>query len=316
MNRSKVLLTGVNSFIGRHLGRALSRAGVEVIGTYRQESPVIASLRGDSPNIELIRVDLTRLSDLNKLPPCIDRVVHVAGVSEMPGVTLDDMLDVNVVGTRNMQLYALKAKAVKFIYTSSLSIYGQISATQVDETTSVIAPTPYGASKFLAESLLRATSRELPTIAIRLPGVLGHGAHRAWIPTLVEKLRRQEPISIYNPAAQFNNAVHVSDLSVFVLRLLTSCNWTGFFAFPIGAEGQLSIQQVVLTLDQELSVSPEIGQIASPGSAFKIVSDFAEQNFGYRPMHIEKMLTRYIAEVSEFALQIGKVEDEIQRTTD
>ncbi|MDK9723655.1 MAG: NAD(P)-dependent oxidoreductase [Sterolibacteriaceae bacterium MAG5] len=295
----KILLTGAGSFIGRHLAVHLAGVGIQVIGTYRTESPAISELRNRTPRIELIRLNLADERDFGVLPGSIDAVVHVAGVSPMLGVTIDDMLSINVTGTRNVHLYALKSKAEKFIYASTLSVYGQITVAHVDEATPIVAPGSYGASKYLAERILCETSGELPAIAVRLPGVLGRGAHRAWIPTLAEKFIANETVAIYNPAAMFNNAAHVLDVSNLISHLIQEKSWRGFFAFPIGAGGSSTVGQVVRKLREQLgSISTvEIGGMTK--HSFCINSTFAMQYFGYAPMHIEKMLNCYVNEISQ-----------------
>jgi nucleoside-diphosphate-sugar epimerase len=172
----------------------------------------------------------------------------------------------------------------------------------VDETTPVRNPDVYGASKYLAERMLAAVADQLPAMAIRLPGVLGAGAHRAWLPVVLEKFRVNQDITIYNADAPFNNAAHVDDLGIFFAQLLHH-DWKGFFAFPVGAAGTIPVRGAVERLRAALSSSSKIVTDPAIRPGFAISSDRA-MAFGYRPMHIHAMLDRYVQE-SGFARGSG-----------
>jgi UDP-glucose 4-epimerase len=205
------------------------------------------------------------------------------------------MLACNVTGARNLLKYAHRADARRLIFASTLSVHGRVDEPVVTETTPVRGPDIYGASKHLAERLFAEASDWLPCVALRLPGVLGAGAHRAWIPTLLDRVRRHEPVTAYSLGSMFNNAVHVHDLNDLMLKLLAG-RWSGFHAFPLGAAGTISIADLVKLL---ITLTGSRSTVA-PGSAqktpFLVSSDYAVRTFDYRPMDIEAMLRRYVSE--------------------
>src|SRR5206468_854488 len=107
-----------------------------------------------------------------------DAVVHAAALSPAPGVLYRDMLRDNVAATRRLIEHALIAGADKFIFCSSISALGTITAGIVDETTSIRDPDPYGATKVMGETLLSEAACRIAGLSLRLPGVLGPGATR------------------------------------------------------------------------------------------------------------------------------------------
>jgi nucleoside-diphosphate-sugar epimerase len=292
----KILLTGVNSFVGRGLVGHLLGAGHEVTATYRTRDARIAALTAPSTRLELVPVDLAESRDFATLPRQVDAVVHVAGISTSPKGEVDDLLRCNVFGTRNVLRYALTAAAQKLIYTSTLSVHGRIHSSIVDHLTAIVEPDVYGASKYLGERLLAAESARLPSVALRLPGVLGQGSHRAWIPTLAERAKAGQEIVIYNPDGEFNNATHIDDLSAFVVSLLEH-QWSGFHAMPLGAAGAMKVRDVVSTLLDALGSSSRVSVMRSPSPCFTISSAYASETFGYRPTPIDALLNRYAAEI-------------------
>src|SRR5512143_962471 len=106
-----VLVTGASSFIGRHVTLALSLAGLRVTATYRSSDSVIERLKSAARDADLVRLDLARESDFQTLPSRVDCIIHVAGVSAMPGISADDILACNVTGARNLLNYARNVQA-------------------------------------------------------------------------------------------------------------------------------------------------------------------------------------------------------------
>jgi nucleoside-diphosphate-sugar epimerase len=290
-----VLVTGASSFVGRHVTLAMSRAGLRVTATYRSNNSAIEHLKSAAQNSDFVRLDLAREPDFLKLPKRIDCIVHVAGVSTMPGISVDDLLACNVAGARNLLNYARNADASRLVLASTLSVHGQVEEPIVDEITPVRNPDLYGASKYLAERLFAAEAHSLPCAAIRLPGVLGEGAHRAWVPTLLERMRRDQDIVMYNSDSMFNNAAHVSDLCSLILNLLRH-QWSGFHAFPVGADGQIAIAELVRILLSGTGSRSKMTEGKALKKPFTVSSIYAKANFNYAPMGIEEMLSRYVSE--------------------
>ena len=189
-------------------------------------------------------------------------------------------------GTRNILDYALRAGASRLVMASTMSIYGKISDPIVTDETPIFEPDAYGASKYLAERMLAAQAERLPTIAIRLPGVLGSGAHRAWLPELVRRLRNGEEVTVYNPDGAFNNAVHVEDLASFV-GLVLRAGWEGFHAFPIAAAGQIRVRELTSLAIERIGHGSVVFDMM-PRRSFLISSDYAARQFQYEPTDIRQ----------------------------
>jgi nucleoside-diphosphate-sugar epimerase len=296
----RVVVTGANSFLGRHVVRHLSGCGLAVVGTYRNEGAATEELKASSAKEageravapEFVRVDLADRGAFSRLPQSIDGIVHVAGVSTAEGVTIDDMFSCNVEGGRNVLRYALAAKASRLVYCSTMSVYGKVAEPVVDETTPIRDPDCYGASKYLAERMFAAEAERLACAAVRLPGVLGRGAHRAWIPTLLASFRSNRPITVYNPDTQLNNAAYVDDLAALFLEILRSSR-PGFFAFPVGADGAMTVSELLALMAKLTDSSSSVTARIESRPTFTISSDFAKRTFGYKPQTIGEIIERY-----------------------
>lgn len=290
-----VLLTGASSFVGSHAANHLLDCGHRVIGTYRTAGKTIDGL-GRRSDLDLISLDLGRAEDFYKLPRAVDAIVHTAAVSVAGDAGIDAMLECNVIGTRNLLRYALSARAGRLIYMSSLSVHGDISHPVVDENTPMKIPDLYGTTKYLGERMIAGTADQLPAVAIRLPGVLGSGAHRAWLPNIVCRALSGQDVAIYNPEAPFNNAVHVDDLGRFVAQLLKA-DFEGFHTVPIAAKDAMSVRDVVQFLLNELGSDVAVTVTAPQQPGFTISSQSACREFGYEPQTMEDMLRRYAKDI-------------------
>jgi nucleoside-diphosphate-sugar epimerase len=287
-----VVLTGSNSFIGGHVLRHLLDAGHEVIATSRSapQNPL------SSRDCRCVSLDLGDPAHYARvLPERADAIVHIAGISGTNATSINDILRCNVTGTSLLAQYAVRAGAKTFVHASTLSIHGRIEVDVVDEHTPSIAPGTYGASKLLGERILAEIGRSMAVLALRLPGTLGRGAHRAWIPTIVQHLLAQAPVKIYNPSAPFNNAAHVDDIGRLVIRTIAA-TWGGFHALPIGAAGTIPVRDVVGILRRELGSESCIIEDSEQKPGFTISSSTAMQRFGYAPMQISDMLVLYASE--------------------
>jgi nucleoside-diphosphate-sugar epimerase len=198
----------------------------------------------------------------------------------------------NAAATARLIAHAEAAGARTVIYFSSLSVYGEITGPAVDESTPVHNPDVYGMTKCLGEAMLRE-SASLRSFSIRLPGVLGPGSVRNWLTSVLAAARAGRRISIYNPDAPFNNACHINDLTDFIGELLEA-GWSGHEAVTVGAAGMTTVRRAVQIIVNTLGSTSTIETRGGP-PGFTISSDKACA-FGYRPMQIEALITRFADE--------------------
>ena len=282
----------------------LANAGVRVTGTYRRTPPAEAVARA---SFALIEQDLARLTTL---PPC-DVLVHTAATSRVTPQLPRDSPSLgdfdqdtferdtfehdNVVATARLLDAAAAAGCRRVVLLSSVSVYGNITANEVDENTPLIDPDPYGASKRRAEILLEERSGEMAGLAIRLPAVVGYGADRHWLAGVGQRLMRREPVHVYHPAAPFNNAIHVTSLVEFVTSALAlDREWQeGVDRVVVGAAGSITVQGAVERFARALGVEPIIVPAAPAKSPFVLSSRGAIDRWGYRPEDIGSILDRY-----------------------
>jgi nucleoside-diphosphate-sugar epimerase len=153
----KVLLTGIDGYIGAMLAPKLIRAGHDVSGLdtgyYRD-----GWLYSDPEAMPVFAVTSNR--DLRTIKPAdlsgFDAVVHLAELSNDPLGENNPKVtkDINFHGSLNLANAAKGAGVSRFVYASSCSVYGVADADVVTEDSPVKPQTAYAECKVLVEEAL------------------------------------------------------------------------------------------------------------------------------------------------------------------
>lgn len=286
----RVLVTGAAGFSGRNIARGLVAAGFEVIA-HRRKSPLPADLAESAP----VTAWTADLADLDRLPDGVDAVVHAAATSTPTGrsdaVPAEVLIRDNALATARLVRAASAAGVARFVYLSSISVHGSVPVHSLDAETPVRAPDPYGTSKLMGESVLAASG--IASVAIRLPAVIGPGADRNWPVQVVGRIRRSEPVRVYNADGPFNNAVHVDDLADWIAVLLGADGMKpGFAAMPVASTDPVPVRAAVAVLAAGLGKDVFLEEVVAPRQSFTIDTTAAER-LGFRPSATADALDRY-----------------------
>lgn len=196
------LVTGAAGFIGSQLAKKLLAEGHEVVGLdnlstgYRANVPKgVILLEGDCQ-------DLRMIDQLRRYQ--FEAIYHIAGQSSGE-ISFDDPiydLQTNTQSTLLLLKLALDTGCRKFIYASSMSVYGD---TDVLPVTEKVEPRPksfYAVGKLASEHYLRIYAElGLATAALRLFNVYGPGQNLANL--------RQGMVSIFLAQGLKNKHIHV-----------------------------------------------------------------------------------------------------------
>src|ERR1700722_14479239 len=116
----RVLVTGAGGFLGGHVARRLAETGFEVIAATRTSPIEPPESTTAARRFHTLAVDLAR----GALLPHTEAIVHTAATPAWTDVSVDQMLTDNVSATRSLVRHALAAKALAFVFFSSISAFG------------------------------------------------------------------------------------------------------------------------------------------------------------------------------------------------
>lgn len=288
-----ILITGSNSFIGKFLIPYFSFEGFNITATWNKTEPDFSYLPSQQRNrISLIKLNLSNSDSLNLLAGPFDSIIHISGISTHHNSQYE-YIENNILPLNNLKNYAKKFNISKFIFLSTISVYGNVIDSLVTEETQIRNPDMYGISKLTCELLLKESG--LNVLAIRIPSVLGLDAHRHWLSKILNLALSNSPIEIFNVNAKFNNAIHVNDLCFFIHSVIKS-QWGGFHAAPIGSSEFLTIRDIVNKIIGLTNSKSSVKIIEKELTSFTISSDYLMENFNYVPRNIDYIIEKYVHE--------------------
>jgi len=172
----KILITGASGFIGSHIVEEALRRGLDTWAGVRKTS---SRRYLNDERIHFLDLDFSSKEAMTESlrGKQFDYIVHAAGVTKC--LNEEDFERVNTQGTINLvsALLDLAMPIERFVYLSSLSIFGAIHERQphadIDESDTPRPNTAYGRSKLKAEQFLDSIGNDFPYIVLRPTGVYG-----------------------------------------------------------------------------------------------------------------------------------------------
>jgi nucleoside-diphosphate-sugar epimerase len=220
------LVTGGRGFIGEAVGKLLQREGYRVISADRTE--IENSSSGQSREIVCDIADAVQLRNVFESER-VDGIVHLAAILPT-AAQRDPMLAtrVNIQGSLNLIEMARHFGVQRFVFGSSLSVYGTCAADRVVSESDRAEPEDlYGAAKLYVERLGEAYrhSCAIEFVSLRIGRVIGPGsrsATSAWRSEIFEFLHMRELREIALPYVPEEKLLllHVEDAAQMLVALL------------------------------------------------------------------------------------------------
>jgi nucleoside-diphosphate-sugar epimerase len=212
---------------------------------------------------ELMRGDIRDLDTCSKACTGAQFVLHQAALGSVPR-SVDDPVTtnaVNIQGTLNMLIAARDARAKRFVYASSSSVYGDRPAAPGEEAPPKVetqAPnpqSPYAVSKLTGEYYCRVfyTIYGLQTVSLRYFNVFGQrqdaqSAYAAVIPRFITALLQDRPATIYGDGLQSRDFTHVENVVQANLSALSAPEGALGDAFNIACGDRITLNDLYARL--------------------------------------------------------------------
>ena len=201
MKKEKILITGVAGFIGSKISQKLiNNQNIELFGVDDLSNGISKNV---PKNINFIKLDLSRLNKFHLLPKNIDKILHLAGQSSGE-ISFDNPvadLNKNVTSTLNLLKFYDQNQLKKFIYASSMSVYGDNKFTKFKELHDCSPLSCYGIGKLMSEKYIKILCKKTKYIIFRMFNVYGPGQDLSNL--------RQGMVSIYLAQAIKNKKILV-----------------------------------------------------------------------------------------------------------
>lgn len=191
----KVLITGGNGFIGRHLCKECEAQGVDYLVTGK-------SAREDTAHTRT--ADLLNAQEMEKVirEYMPDAIVHLAAIASPVHNDVAEVYRINVVGTENLlnAAAAVLPAGTSFVLTSTAGVYGNQQEATLHEGLPFNPVNHYSCSKMVTEILSRQYTDRLNIRIVRPFNIIGVGqSENFFIPKLVRRFAdRCEEIQLGN----------------------------------------------------------------------------------------------------------------------
>ncbi len=225
----RVLVTGGAGFIGSHIVENLLQAGHEPIVLDNLSHGKRENLPPGTPLYEVDIRDAAGVEHvMGKTRPQV--IIHQAAqvsVSYSVAYPAEDG-EINILGTLNLLEEAQRHKVEKFIFASSVAVYGNPSYLPCDEYHPTVPRAPYGMSKLTAEAYIRLFHRlyGLRYTILRYGNVYGPRqdaeGEAGVIAIFISRMLAGEPTVIDGDGQQTRDFVYVGDVAHANLLALTA----------------------------------------------------------------------------------------------
>ena len=196
------LVTGAAGFIGSALSKRLIELGHKVVTVDNLSTGFVENIPNEVIFVKGDCHDKSLIKSLDKYS--FDAIFHIAGQSSGE-ISFDDPvydLQTNAESTLLLLKLALKVKCKKFIYASTMSVYGDQGETLVKEDSSLNPKSFYGVGKLASEKYLSIFQNfGINCTALRLFNVYGPGQNMYNL--------RQGMVSIFLAQAFNHNEINV-----------------------------------------------------------------------------------------------------------
>lgn len=212
------LVTGAAGFIGSCLARRLLALGHEVVSI---DNLTTGYLHNVPAAVKFYQGDCQDKTIYEKIPSiAYDAIFHLAGQSSGE-ISFDDPvydLRTNTESTLHLLQFALKVNCQRFIYASSMSVYGVGSDLPITETTSTYPQSFYAIGKLASERYLDLYQRHgIQSTVLRFFTVYGPSQNlsnlrQGMISIYMAQMLTKHHIQVHGDGKRFRDFVYIEDV--------------------------------------------------------------------------------------------------------
>lgn len=280
-----IAVTGAGGFLGAAVARHLAAAGatVHAFGRHPPDAGSGATAHAWDP---------TRDAGPPAPGLAVDAVIDCAALLPSREDDGDTLKRVN----RQLAEGALDLAARsggRVVYMSSQSVYGRPDVAEIDADTPPAPDTAYGEAKLAGERLLAgavAAGRIRGAVALRLPAVVGPGAHDNFPATVAGRLLRRETVTLFNPDGLYNVVVGAASVAAFAGRLTSEV--TGFHAVSLASAPAIPLRAAAEAIAAGLG-RPLVAEVRAAPHASPTIDPSAAEALGFETERPEAVLRAF-----------------------
>ena len=299
----RILVTGAGGFVGSRIASDLSMAGHDVTGTWHLSRDRLP--KSVSANLRFVQIELAEPDAVDSMfaeAGSFDVVVHAAAnvaSAEEDADYLARAARANVAGTANLVAAACSTHCKRFVFTSTISVYGNLGApTDGYRESEAMPSTWYGWSKRAGEELLDVAARKtgLTAISLRLAGVHGEGRTSGALHAMAGAAIEGRGLVVNEPESRFRWA-WIDDVSA-AISLACDADWPGEAAiFNLASADIFSLKHLAerLIALANAGAHADCPSPLGPARDEFMNIDAVSLRLAFKPLGLDEFLSRYLA---------------------
>lgn len=224
-----LLITGTTGFIGKNLLKLIEKNYSKKYKVVLLSSNVTNSkyTTVDHKNYTFSKDDFIQNSIFN-----IDIVLHIGAFTPKSSKEANNIQksNDNIINTKYL-IDNLPNIPEKFIFTSTLDVYGNTNNQIIDENCTTIPLTMYGWSKLYCENMIESWAKEQEIVfqVLRVGHIYGKGeeSYKKVIPETIKKLKSGINPQIFGKGEEKRSFMHVDDVCRLILKSIESERYLG-----------------------------------------------------------------------------------------
>ncbi|MCK6619991.1 MAG: NAD(P)-dependent oxidoreductase [Calditrichaceae bacterium] len=241
--KQKILVTGAGGFIGYQLNNFLVKAGHQVIGIDIQFPPGAAH-----SSFEMHTLDFRQSQQMRAVMENVDIVFHLASAHLKTNLNKSEYWSVNVHSLAPLMEIAHAAGVKRFIHTSSVGVYGNLTSWPANEQSPCRPQSIYGETKLAGEQQVRefGDRKGLPYVILRPAWVFGPTCPRTR--KLYRALKKGKFVMI-GKGDNLRHPLYITDLLSAFQLAMTHSNAPGHLYIVAGDEA-ITSRELISTFCQ------------------------------------------------------------------
>ena len=241
----KILITGINGFLGKHLAMKL-RDDNEIVGINLSNKS--KGLEKKIDNITMIEGDISENNTLEKVNSDIDLILHFGSPTSVILFKQDPTRYFNntINGMKNILEFAKKNSVKKLIYPSSASVYAKNSPPHAENITPKPS-NPYGSAKVECENLANSYNDTVNSTGLRIFAAYGPGEETkqnlsSVINLWLEDARNNNKPVIFGDGTQTRDFIYIDDV---ISAIINSSQLSRHGIINVGSGIATSFNQII-----------------------------------------------------------------------
>ncbi|GFI16216.1 hypothetical protein IMSAGC009_01380 [Lachnospiraceae bacterium] len=229
--------------------------------------------------------EITRDSNLKEYNEDYDIMIYSAATRY---ALADKYVQDNVVSVIRIVDFCKTHHVQRIIYLSSDEIYGELNTDEVNENAVMINPGLYGISKYLAERIIIESG--IPYYIMRMPGIVGRTWGKTFLYRLMDNIKNNKDIELYNANKSFNNVLDIDDLTRFLVKLCICEKKGENEIFLLGNTEKIKLMDVATYIKELYHSKTRIRDIDAKQKRYFTLDVTKASEYGYSSKRIKSII--------------------------